>query len=107
MSLQIDETAEKLDSMMFLVFEYLRTRAAQGQLQRTWQAALDSFFTTVLNTHKSKFTQYLLWYLLDQVRSLSFTDVDSHPPTHPPTHPTLSASLSTSSPGKCCISVDQ
>ena len=68
MSLQTDETAEKLDSMMFLVFEYLRTRATQGQLQRTWQAVLDSFFTTVLNTHKSKFTQYLLWYLLDQVR---------------------------------------
>lgn len=66
---QVDETAEKLDSMMLLVFQHLRSRTRSGEVQRTRQALLDAFFATILNTHKSKFTQYLLWYLLDQVDS--------------------------------------
>ena len=67
--LQIDETAEKLDSMMTQVFQYISRCQQSGQLVTTWQALLDSFFITVLNTHRSKFTQYLLWYILDMVRT--------------------------------------
>lgn len=66
--MQIDETAEKLDSMMSQMFRHIDRARQRGQLAGTWQALLDSFFATVLNTHRSKFTQYLLWYILDMVR---------------------------------------
>ena len=69
--LQLDETAEKLDSMMTLVFQHISKCREDGQLAATWQALLDSFFVTVLDTHRSKFTQFLLWYILDMVSSHS------------------------------------
>lgn len=76
--LQSDEAAEKLDSMMCLLFQHLAFRMRGSQLPRTRQALLNSFFSTVLNTHRSKFTQYLLWYLLDQVSLLSAQTTESH-----------------------------
>lgn len=63
----MDEAAEKLDDMMMLVFQHLRKRREAGQGRAATRALLDAFFATLLNTHRSKFTQYLLWYMLDQV----------------------------------------
>lgn len=69
----MDEAAEKLDSMMSQVFNHISNCRREGQLASTWQALLDSFFATVLITHKSKFTQYLLWHILHQVSAHIFS----------------------------------
>lgn len=59
----VDETADKLDSMMELTFGHLERRAAAGQLPGTaWDTLLSSFERCVLLTHRSKFTQFLLFH---------------------------------------------
>ena len=59
----VDETADKLDSMMEMVMEHLQRRIAAGQLPSTWDTALAAFERTILHTHRSKFVQYLLFFL--------------------------------------------
>ncbi|GFR40492.1 hypothetical protein Agub_g1060 [Astrephomene gubernaculifera] len=58
----VDEMANKMDSMMELAFEHLGKRIAAGELRRLWDTLLSAFERTVLNTHRSKFTQFLLFY---------------------------------------------
>ncbi len=58
----VDEMADKLDSMMELAFEHLNRRISAGQLRQVWDTLLASFERTILNTHRSKFTQFLLFY---------------------------------------------
>ncbi|CAL8468014.1 g7552 [Coccomyxa elongata] len=60
------ESAEKLDALMGLVFEHLGRRCEAGQLQAAWNTSLHTFQRTILHTHRSKFTQYLLWYLCEK-----------------------------------------
>jgi len=60
------ETAEKLDALMELVFKHLEHRCEQGQLSGAWTTLLHTFGQSILDTHRSKFTQYLLWYLCRQ-----------------------------------------
>ena len=64
---QVDEMAEKLDGMMCLMFHHLQHRSKGPEQQRTWVAMLNTFFSTIINTHRSKFIQYLVWYLMDLV----------------------------------------
>ena len=60
----VDETADKLDSMMELTLQHLSRRMMAGQLLLVWETLLASFDRTVLHTHRSKFTQFLMFYLL-------------------------------------------
>ncbi|KAK9901703.1 hypothetical protein WJX75_009400 [Coccomyxa subellipsoidea] len=60
------ESAEKLDALMGLVFEHLGRRCEAGQLAAAWATTLHTFQRTILHTHRSKFTQYLLWYLCEK-----------------------------------------
>lgn len=53
----VDETADKLDSMMELTFQHLERRGAAGQLGAAWDTLLGAFERSVLLTHRSKFTQ--------------------------------------------------
>lgn len=62
------ESAEKLDALMGLVFEHLGRRCKAGQLQAAWNTVLHTFQRTILHTHRSKFTQYLIWYLCEKAR---------------------------------------
>ena len=64
------ESAEKLDALMGLVFEHLGRRCEVGQLHAAWATTLHTFQRTILHTHRSKFTQYLLWYLCEKARPL-------------------------------------
>ena len=66
-TMQVDENADKLDCMMCLVFKYFEDRINAGDTALTWKALLRSFHLTVLNTYRSKFTQYLLWFFLMKV----------------------------------------
>ncbi|GIL51718.1 hypothetical protein Vafri_7665 [Volvox africanus] len=62
----VDEMANKLDSLMELTFEHLRRRIAAGELRQMWETLVASFERTILNTHRSKFTQFLLFYVCFQ-----------------------------------------
>lgn len=53
----VDETADKLDSMMELTFGHLQRRAEAGQGGAAWDTLLAAFERCVLLTHRSKFTQ--------------------------------------------------
>ncbi|VVA10084.1 PREDICTED: RNA polymerase [Prunus dulcis] len=52
--------AEKLDSLMVLIFEHLES--CGGHLIQTFQTLLDSFMKTVLTAYKSKFSQFVIFY---------------------------------------------
>lgn len=59
----VDETADKLDSMMEMTMEHLERRVVSGQLPATWDTTLGAFERTILHTHRSKFVQFLVFYL--------------------------------------------
>ncbi|KAL6758121.1 RNA polymerase I-specific transcription initiation factor RRN3-domain-containing protein, partial [Haematococcus lacustris] len=59
-----DATANKLDSLMELAFAHLATRCDQaGGLQAVWEVLLAIFERSILNTHRSKFSQYLVFFM--------------------------------------------
>ena len=66
---EVDEDApeSKLDAMMGLMFEFIRTRLADEEDPSTASNLFDilwrEFVRVVLPTHRSKHTQYLLFYL--------------------------------------------
>ncbi len=44
-------------------------RCEVGQLAEAWATLLGAFERSILHAHRSKFTQYLLWFLADKVRT--------------------------------------
>ncbi|KAF6257096.1 RNA polymerase I-specific transcription initiation factor RRN3-domain-containing protein [Scenedesmus sp. NREL 46B-D3] len=69
----VDETADKLDSLMEMTFTHLQWRVDSGQLGAAWQTMLTAFERTLLHAHRCKFTQYLIFFLAlkDPVRCCS------------------------------------
>jgi len=61
-SLGGNSTAEKLDSLMVLTFEHLKSCEASGRLTEVFEPLLDSFRITVLTAYKSKFAQFVMFY---------------------------------------------
>eukprot|EP00887_Chlorella_sp_A99_P008082 scaffold12.g8082.t1 len=57
------DTVDKLDSMMELTFAHLQRRVGAGQLAQAWATLLAAFERSVLHTHRSKFAQFLLFFL--------------------------------------------
>lgn len=64
---QVDANADKLDCMMCLVFQHLERRVAASDFKQVWRCLASGFFASVLSTHRSKFTQYIMWYLCKEV----------------------------------------
>jgi len=61
---RVDEMADKLDSVMLLLFEYLQSNfALPGQITRIYELIYPIFNTYIATTHKSKFVQFLLFYI--------------------------------------------
>ncbi|KAF2322865.1 hypothetical protein GH714_031487 [Hevea brasiliensis] len=54
--------ADLLDSMMVQVFEHLESCANNKRLSEVFETLLDSFMLTILNTYKSKFAQFVMFY---------------------------------------------
>ncbi|KAF3440903.1 hypothetical protein FNV43_RR19189 [Rhamnella rubrinervis] len=54
--------AEKLDSVMVVMFEHLESCKAGGRLTEVFEALLQSFQKTVLTAYKSKFAQFVMFY---------------------------------------------
>ncbi|XP_057997296.1 uncharacterized protein LOC110645367 isoform X2 [Hevea brasiliensis] len=54
--------ADLLDSMMVQVFEHLEFCANNKRLSEVFETLLDSFMLTILDTYKSKFAQFVMFY---------------------------------------------
>lgn len=59
----LDEMADKMDALMDLTFRHIQRRCQMPrQLSALYGALLHAFQSTILDTYKSKFTQFLLFY---------------------------------------------
>ena len=65
---QADEFAEKLDGLMDLVLAQVAGAQDSGLGPSLLTALLPVFEDTILPAHRTKFSQYLLWFLCAQVR---------------------------------------
>lgn len=59
----LDEMADKMDVMMDMMLQHLRYSVDKGNTPQIFKILLGSFQSTILDTYKSKFTQFLLFYL--------------------------------------------
>ena len=75
----VDEMAEKLDSLMLIIFEYLEESISSGvSASELFQILLQIFEASIINTHKSKFVQFLILYLCgSESKSVSNPELDS------------------------------
>ncbi|XP_019179737.1 PREDICTED: RNA polymerase I-specific transcription initiation factor RRN3-like [Ipomoea nil] len=55
-------SAQKLDSLMVLIFEYFISCNDSGRLCQVFDTLLQSFEKTVLTAYKSKFAQFVMFY---------------------------------------------
>ena len=62
----VDETADKMDSLMEMTMAHLRHRISHGEIQNVWRSLLQAFESVVLHTHRSKFTQFIMFYVASQ-----------------------------------------
>ena len=58
-SIEANVYADKLDTLLLLVFEKIRSLGPEA----SYSSLQDVFQTTVITTHKSKFTQFLYFYM--------------------------------------------
>ncbi|KAK6159877.1 hypothetical protein DH2020_003258 [Rehmannia glutinosa] len=54
--------AEKLDSLMVLTFEHIKSCSESGRLVQVFEILLQSFQKTILTAYKAKFTQFVMFY---------------------------------------------
>ena len=70
---KVDEMAEKLDTLMFLIFEHLQSVASSNKKspRQLYKMLLPSFESVILTTHRCKFVQFIVLYLcgLDERKS--------------------------------------
>ncbi|PIA46584.1 hypothetical protein AQUCO_01500255v1 [Aquilegia coerulea] len=57
-----DAFADRLDSLMVLTCEHIKSRADEGHLHEVFDTLLLSFKKSILDTHKSKFAQFVMFY---------------------------------------------
>ncbi|KAL3625152.1 hypothetical protein CASFOL_030606 [Castilleja foliolosa] len=55
-------TAEKLDSLMVLTFEHIKSCFESGRLVQVFEILLQSFQTTILTAYRAKFVQFIIFY---------------------------------------------
>ena len=60
---EVDEMADKMDSLMELLLHHLKYRISRGEIQSVWKSLLDAFEGIILQTHRSKFTQFAVFYV--------------------------------------------
>lgn len=62
----VEVAVNKLDSLMEVLFQHISNRCRAGQLPAVWDTVLGMFERTLLHAHRSKFTQFLLFYVAYQ-----------------------------------------
>ncbi|CAO2836542.1 unnamed protein product [Amaranthus hypochondriacus] len=58
----VSDKLEKLDSLMVLTFEYIKSCKEKGRLAEVFESLMHSFTITVLSAYKSKFAQFVIFY---------------------------------------------
>jgi len=61
--MEVPEMAEKLDEMMDLLLQFIDDCIERGIANDLWTILVKLFDSKVLTTHKSKYTQFLVFYL--------------------------------------------
>lgn len=59
----LDEMADKMDLIMDMTLDHLQTCVRNGHGDLIFETLMRCFQTTILDTYKSKFTQFLIFYL--------------------------------------------
>ncbi len=59
----LDEMADKMDMLMDMTFDHLQICMKQYHGNLVFDTLIRSFQTTILDTHKCKFTQFLIFYM--------------------------------------------
>ncbi|KAH8945277.1 hypothetical protein BDL97_12G033200 [Sphagnum fallax] len=59
----LDEMADKMDMLMDMTFDHLQICIKQYHGNLVFDTLIRSFQTTILDTHKCKFTQFLIFYM--------------------------------------------
>jgi RNA polymerase I-specific transcription initiation factor RRN3 len=59
----LDEMADKMDAIMDMTLEHLQTCVQNGHGDLIFETLMRCFQTTILDTYKSKFTQFLIFYM--------------------------------------------
>lgn len=59
----LGEVADKMDVLMELTLDHLKACVDEGRLPQVYDTLMHSFQSTILTTHKSKFTQFLVFFL--------------------------------------------
>jgi len=60
---RIEEMAEKLDSLMLLLFQHLQSNNKQMPTQQLYKMILPAFDSIILTTHRSKYVQFVILFL--------------------------------------------
>ena len=64
-------TGQELQEQTIQTLDHLLWRCSEaGQLPRTWAVMLAAFDRTLLHTYRSKFTQFLVYYMCQQVKRM-------------------------------------
>lgn len=78
---QVSEMAEKLDTLMYLTFDFLQTSVKNGVKtpKQLYKMVISAFDSVILTTHRSKFTQFLILFLcgLDNDQTILERKIDS------------------------------
>lgn len=53
---------DKLDCVMVIVCEHIKSSACDGRLVKVFETLMESFRKTVLNAYRSKFSQFIMFY---------------------------------------------
>ena len=61
----IDDIASKLDGMMETMFQHLQLCGRNGETTTLWTTILRIFEEKILPTQKSKYTQFLVFFLCE------------------------------------------
>jgi len=62
---RVDEMAEKLDSLMFLLFQHLQKCSMSSSMEpsRLYRMIIKTFYSIILTTHRSKYVQFVIFLL--------------------------------------------
>lgn len=55
--------ADKMDILMDMTLQHLQNCVGAGQIEQVFNTLMSSFQSTILDTYKSKFTQFLIFYV--------------------------------------------
>ncbi|KAH7421980.1 hypothetical protein KP509_13G084500 [Ceratopteris richardii] len=65
-SLTLCAVADKMDVLMDMTLQHLQRCAEAGRIEQVFNILMTSFQSTILDTYKSKFTQFLIFYMCSQ-----------------------------------------